>query len=276
MLAALVLLFTYLDGRVRVAAAVVAGIGFGTFIDEVGKFVTSDNDYFFRPAVAVVYVVFVGVFLAIRAARRRRPEGPQEALAAALGLVANAEIAGLDADERDRALDLLGRTDPEDPLARALREYVRQAPTAADGPLDILRDRARRAVRAIAAQRWFVGLLLAIVAANVVLTIAWTVYAIANLPTPPGVVDLVLVASGLLRTALVLNGVRLYRSSPAAAFRWLQAAILVAVFVSEPFVFYRSQLLAIFGLAGDLVVYAALRFLSARSIPSGRGVVVGS
>ena len=57
MLVGLLLLLIYLDRPVQHVAAVVAGLGFGTFIDEIGKFVTSDTDYFFRPAVAMIYVV---------------------------------------------------------------------------------------------------------------------------------------------------------------------------------------------------------------------------
>ena len=43
MLFALMLLFAFLDRSVQHLAAVIAGLGFGTFIDEIGKFVTADN-----------------------------------------------------------------------------------------------------------------------------------------------------------------------------------------------------------------------------------------
>src|SRR6478752_8864307 len=63
MLIALLLLFAYLDRPIQHVAAIVAGLGFGTFIDEIGKFVTADNDYFFRPSVALIYVVLVVLFI---------------------------------------------------------------------------------------------------------------------------------------------------------------------------------------------------------------------
>ena len=70
MLAALLLLIVYLDRPIQHLAVIVAGLGFGTFIDEIGKFVTADNDYFFRPAVALIYVVLVVLFLVVTGARR--------------------------------------------------------------------------------------------------------------------------------------------------------------------------------------------------------------
>ena len=71
MVAAVILLLSYLGQRIRRAAAVLAGLGFGLFIDELGKFITSDNNYFYRPAIALIYVVFVLLFLWWRSLERQ-------------------------------------------------------------------------------------------------------------------------------------------------------------------------------------------------------------
>src|SRR5256884_7206172 len=63
MLIAIVLLLVFLASTTRHVAAVVGGFGFGAFIDELGKFLTSDNNYFFKPTAALVYVEFVALFL---------------------------------------------------------------------------------------------------------------------------------------------------------------------------------------------------------------------
>src|SRR6478672_12139357 len=81
MLVAILLLLAYLDRPVQHAAAIVAGLGFGTFIDEIGKFVTADNDYFFRPAVSLIYVVLVILFIVGRTLIGRRALTQREALA---------------------------------------------------------------------------------------------------------------------------------------------------------------------------------------------------
>jgi hypothetical protein len=112
-------------------AAVLAGIGAGLFIDEVGKFITADNDYFFPAAAPIAYAVFlVAVWLYVRV-RSRRAYGARAQLHAALELLADTVDKGL--SERDRA-QLRGRllnaaaspdSDHLQPLAAALLELTR-------------------------------------------------------------------------------------------------------------------------------------------------------
>jgi hypothetical protein len=56
-------------------AAVLAGVGIGLFIDEVGKFITQQNNYFFPAAAAIIYVCFlltVLLFLNLRRGEKTR------------------------------------------------------------------------------------------------------------------------------------------------------------------------------------------------------------
>src|SRR2546425_6106570 len=70
MVVAIAILLSFVTPCVRPIAALIGGIGFGAFIDEIGKFVTSDNNYFFKPTAALIYVVFAVLVLAVRWVRR--------------------------------------------------------------------------------------------------------------------------------------------------------------------------------------------------------------
>ena len=50
----------------RLFAALLGGIGFGLFIDEVGKFVTRDNNYFYEPAAGIMYMCFLLIWFVSR------------------------------------------------------------------------------------------------------------------------------------------------------------------------------------------------------------------
>jgi hypothetical protein len=54
MLIAIGVLVSFVGRTGRLPGAIIGGLGFGFFIDELGKFVTSDNDYFFQPAAAMI------------------------------------------------------------------------------------------------------------------------------------------------------------------------------------------------------------------------------
>lgn len=47
-------------------ASLLSAVGFGFFIDEIGKYVTSDNDYFYKPTAFIIYVLLLTIWLCIR------------------------------------------------------------------------------------------------------------------------------------------------------------------------------------------------------------------
>jgi hypothetical protein len=68
---------------VRRVATVVGGVGFGLFIDEIGKFITADYDYFFHRTAVLAYLALAETVVAARLVFRRRALRPHEHLAAA-------------------------------------------------------------------------------------------------------------------------------------------------------------------------------------------------
>src|SRR4030043_1505642 len=56
---AAILPLIYLNPRLHIVGAVLSGVGVGLFIDEVGKFITRQYDYFFPAAAPIIYVFFL-------------------------------------------------------------------------------------------------------------------------------------------------------------------------------------------------------------------------
>lgn len=92
MLVGLILPLAFLGGRIRRAAAIFGGFGFGTFIDELGKFITSDNNYFFQPTVAIIYAIFVTLYLVFQAIEDRGARSAGASLARALDAMTTAAL----------------------------------------------------------------------------------------------------------------------------------------------------------------------------------------
>jgi hypothetical protein len=132
------------------AAAVLAGIGIGLFIDEVGKFITTRNDYFYPAAAPLIYATFLLAVLIYLRVRRRIEPDPRSQLLTSLQLVEEAVDNDLQARERDELRVRLRVAAEKAPLeeqrrlAAALLDFVtsRELDVAPDAPsrLQPLRD----------------------------------------------------------------------------------------------------------------------------------------
>ncbi|GAB4432597.1 MAG: hypothetical protein Kow0031_13990 [Anaerolineae bacterium] len=67
----------FANRRVFDWAALLSGVGVGLFIDEVGKFITKTNDYFYPAAAPIIYGVFLLTVLLYFEIRRRRDVSPR-------------------------------------------------------------------------------------------------------------------------------------------------------------------------------------------------------
>jgi hypothetical protein len=69
-----------------VVGAMLTGVGFGLFVDEVGKFITQKNDYFFPLAAPIVYASLLLILLLTEVVRRHQLRSPRAHLLAAISL----------------------------------------------------------------------------------------------------------------------------------------------------------------------------------------------
>lgn len=66
------LMFIVVNRWARDVSAVLAGVGVGMFIDEIGKFITQQNDYFFPLAAPIIYLSFLLILIVYLILKRRQ------------------------------------------------------------------------------------------------------------------------------------------------------------------------------------------------------------
>ena len=130
-----------------IAASLVGGIGAGFFVDEIGKFITADNDYFFPLAAPLAYgVLVVFAFVAFRAGSRTR-DTARGHLYAALDLIKptlDGPMTQRQIDEINGHLERANKHNATD-QTRALAEGLRQAVAVAQE--DVVPEESTRSGR---------------------------------------------------------------------------------------------------------------------------------
>ncbi len=121
-------------------SAVLGGIGIGLFIDEVGKFITTQNDYFYPAAAPLIYATFLLAVLIYLRVRRRVEPDPRSQLLTSLQLVEEAVENDLQARERDELRDRLRVAAADAPLEAQRRLAAALLEFATSRGLDVAPD----------------------------------------------------------------------------------------------------------------------------------------
>lgn len=276
MVVALLMLLVLLGSVSRALAAVVGGIGFGTFIDELGKFLTHDNNYFFRPAIALIYAVFVVLFLVVRALPRDRLWTRSERLGYAYSALTDLALGQLSRNRRQRALALLAGLEGADPgrvggpsgeeqlaALRALLAVPNTGPAGGRWTLRLARfaDTVVERVEVFAADARTRRAVLVLFFVLVISMIGGIVAALVVDVTSSLSVSTLGSGSSLAAVGLlsVFGVVALARGSRGLALELFYRATQISIFFAQFFAFVAIQLLALPGLALNLLVLVALR-----------------
>ncbi len=283
MVTALAFLLTLLGRRVRWVGAIIGGVGFGFFIDELGKFITADNNYFFRPAAGIIYLVFVVLFLASRAYQRRRGLNEAERVRNAFELIAEASIGPWQAGSRERALTLLGEVEATNPLRApllALADGIDATPDPEPPFWTRWSAAVSRRYEAATQTSWFGPVLIAVFVLWAVISLIGVFALVLPVGFEEGaaragehsdaIADLSFLNWGSLVSSTV-SGVLVFlglsdlvRGDRPQAYAWLTRALLVSIFVTRVFSFVESQFGAVFGLGIDILLLISVQAMARR------------
>lgn len=268
------------DPWVPKAVALLGGVGAGLFVDEVGKFITKRNDYFFPLAATIVYL-FLVLLAAVTVALSRYHRGTAVShLYAALELSTDLADGSRGRDRHLRLLAHLDRVDALDPtpeqarLAVALRGIADAVSPEIDAKGTVSwADRVsarvgsttlRRTTRVLLLVEVVIGLLaLILLPAALLLHLSITPEVIANVTiggfaaTMTGV-SIAATAVGGILALVAFRALRPGRVRAATAMRYGVAANVVLLVVANSFGAYTSQFSILLDAALQVLTLGAL------------------
>ncbi len=271
MLAGLLVMLVFTGTASRRRGAVAGGVGFGLFIDEVGKLVATDG-YFYRPAPGIIYLTFVALtglawwVTRTGCADRAAPSGATRAASAA-DTALQGILCGLTPQERSEALRRLRATgEPTTDVDAALVALLEAVPERPAPRPDPYRAAALRAYAWLVTQVSGTRGLVHVVACGTTLQAGVLLVAVTCEGLTGGLAGETqwtaiagALACSLASLVLAVRGTALLRRDPGAALRTLRAALLVDLLLGQVFKFTINQFS---GVADWLISLALLYVLS--------------
>lgn len=262
MLAAMIIMLSFLSKTAFNIASILGGIGFGTFIDELGKFITSDNDYFFRPTISLIYIIFVLIYLLLKFIPQYRKISQKEYLINTIEVIKESAINDFDIEEERRAVEYLQKCDPGHPIVQALTRLlsrIHTIPAPKPGLLTKMKILLRKWYHIVAKSNLIISIIIFFLVFQTIDTVlnAAALYSIRQrLPFDQWGK---LYASGLT-SMFVIIGLLALRFSKAEAYRFFRIAILISILITQFFSFMRGQWIELIPLAANIFMYLVLNY----------------
>jgi hypothetical protein len=252
MLFSIIILLTFLSRPSLRVAAIFGGVGFGTFIDELGKFITKDNNYFYSPTFSLIYVIFIVFFLSVKLLEKRKKLSEEEYLDNALEFTRYALFDKTDPSKKEDALKLLEKCDPQNPAVEHIHAMLDDIEYEGEAKQNIfakIHNRFRSYYKYIIGKNWFTqsiiiffvifSLFMLFQNIDIVSPYFWTnQYHLSY-------IQLGKFFSSIVSTSLVLLGILRIRFSRIGGYKLFKVGILVSLLLTQVFDFYYNQLSAL-------------------------------
>jgi hypothetical protein len=272
MLAAITINLSFLGLRSQRISSVVGGAGFGIFIDELGKFITKNDNYFFRPTIGLIYAIFAILYLIFNFLSRNQRLSSEEYQLNALQQMEEAIRHDMSVQEKRTMKQLLAKADQNDPITNEIKSMLLRIDTVKTKPsrLSLWQDKVskmydrfwhqRRSNEVVAAIFIIEALIfLGVVVGNLTHSFDSIKDLLHNTDRYSTRLLVGQLAASMVASIFAILGALKLASSRIEAYEYFRRALLVNVFLTEFFIFSRVQFQAIPGLVVNLVLLILLR-----------------
>jgi hypothetical protein len=273
MLGSLFGFMTFLNDDFKPLWAVLGGLGFGTFIDELGKFITSDNNYFYQPTFAIIYIIFVSLYLFYKSIEHVRIFSQDEFLINSAEILKEVIIHDVDKEEKTKALHYLSMSNQHDKVTKFLTKVFTEIEPQEEQPgvYSRIKNALANWYHFLLAQPWFLN------AVSVFFLLRSLIYVFNGLvgitflfglftsgaPILQNVDVLPLIRSGavIVQAILTIIGAFILFESRKRAFVFFKIALYVSILILQVFNFYSDPATALLSTTVDVVLLSIVNYM---------------
>lgn len=274
LLASVIVILYYHGHRAKVIGSIIAGIGLGFFIDELGKFITADNDYFYQPTPMLVYIFFILLWLILNKLDNYKPTTNHQRYVDMLTRLRDASIHGMTPKDKKIIFNYAKQIGFSQEQKNQMLAYSKQfTPLYNQTKIQVKYYKAKNDIinifnmlvkHSITKKMLYVIVFItAVLSVSIIVNALITMqpegdYKIVNTPNIISIGIIVSCSLSFVFYALALiKGVFNFDS----LLIWYKKGLLVNIFGTQVFLFYTNQFVASFGLFGALFMLLVVDLL---------------
>lgn len=273
MLMAIIILLYVHGHRAKVIGALLGGVGFGFFIDELGKFITKDNDYFYQPAAMLIYIFFLLLWALLEWLDNYVANTPRQKFVDLLTRVRDGSIHGFsEDDERVISKLLVDLQMPKSEQITFINYIDKYAPRyQPDSVIQFANAsvlKANNTLKYIVKSKVTPVVVYTVVTVSAIMSFAVLLLTIVSSQNifdiyrdVPTFIEIGLAVATTLTLFCVGIGVSYAKRNWSKSLVWYRRALLINVFGTQVFLFYINQFTAAFGLMVSVLFLYILTLL---------------